>query len=281
MTITAHCLVKNEARFVWFAVMSVIDYVDKILLWDTGSTDTTVDIIKEILKTKVGEKKVTFKEVGEVDPVQFTTMRQEMLDQTKTDWFMILDGDEVWWEQSIKKVTNVIKEKGNDLESVVSPFYNIVGDIYHYQEEQAGMYKIDDHNGHINIRAINRQIPGLHFDKPHGMQGIYDNEGRLIQQRSKNKRLFVSAPYMHFTNVIRSTSLQIDLKVPKRSVKLKYDLGIPFSKDFKYPEVFSRPKPDIVPSPWQKRSSIFTARAFIETPFRKIKRRLIKGKVGY
>lgn len=280
MTITAHCLVKNEARFVWFSVMSVIVYVDKILLWDTGSSDSTVEIIKEILKVdKKG--KINFKEVGEVSPVEFTATRQEMLDQTKTDWFMIVDGDEVWRDESIKKVTQIIKEKGNFLDSIISPFYNVVGDIYHFQEEAAGMYRIDDHSGHINIRAMNRKIPGLHFEKPHGTQGVYDGKGVLIQDRPKEKRLFVDAPYMHFTNVVRSTSLKKDLKVPKRNIKLKYDLGILFPKDFKFPEVFYGQRPEVVPSPWDKRSLGFTARAFFETPLRRIKRRLIKNKVGY
>jgi hypothetical protein len=50
LKITAHTLVKNEARFVWYSVMSVIEHVDKILLWDTGSTDGTKEILKKISK---------------------------------------------------------------------------------------------------------------------------------------------------------------------------------------------------------------------------------------
>ena len=49
MKIWAHTLVMNEDRFIWYAVMSVIDYVDKILIFDTGSTDGTVRIIKGIV----------------------------------------------------------------------------------------------------------------------------------------------------------------------------------------------------------------------------------------
>jgi len=281
MTITVHSMVKNEARFVWFSMMSVINYVDKILLWDTGSTDRTREIIQEILKTKEGKKKVSFEEIGEVDPISFTKARQQMLDQTETDWFMIVDGDEVWWEKSIKKVILTIKSRGKNLESIVNPYYNIVGDIFHYQEEEAGMYQIDDKAGHINIRAINRNIPGLHFDKPHGQQGLYDENEILIQDRSKKQRIFVDAPYMHFSNVIRSMDRGNDLQVPKRDLKLKYDLGIVFPKDFKFPEVFYQSKPEIVPSPWDKRSKYFITRAFFETPLRKIKRRLFRKKVGY
>ena len=50
MSVWVHTLVKNEERYIWYSVMSVIDYIDKILIWDTGSTDKTVDIIKEILE---------------------------------------------------------------------------------------------------------------------------------------------------------------------------------------------------------------------------------------
>ena len=92
-TITAHCLVKNEARFVWYSVMSVIDHVDKVLLYDTGSTDGTLEIIKEILKTKEAKGKVDFQEKGNVDEYGFTEMRNEMLRATNTDWFIMVDGD--------------------------------------------------------------------------------------------------------------------------------------------------------------------------------------------
>ena len=48
MKIWVNTIVHNEENFIWFAVMSVIDYVDKVLIYDTGSTDKTVEIIKEI-----------------------------------------------------------------------------------------------------------------------------------------------------------------------------------------------------------------------------------------
>ena len=46
--IWVHTLVKNEEKYLWYAVMSVADFVDKVLLWDTGSSDKTVEIIKQI-----------------------------------------------------------------------------------------------------------------------------------------------------------------------------------------------------------------------------------------
>ena len=81
MSICGHTLVKNEERYLWFAVTSVIEYLDKLLLWDTGSKDNTVKIAKE-LQNKYPNK-IDFKEVGEVDISEFTSVRKEMLDQTR------------------------------------------------------------------------------------------------------------------------------------------------------------------------------------------------------
>ena len=50
MSITAHCLVKNEENFVGFAIKSVINFVDKVIVFDTGSTDKTVGLIKNLVK---------------------------------------------------------------------------------------------------------------------------------------------------------------------------------------------------------------------------------------
>ena len=51
MKIWGHTLVCHEERYLWYSVTSVIDYLDKILLWDTGSTDNTLKIIRDLQKT--------------------------------------------------------------------------------------------------------------------------------------------------------------------------------------------------------------------------------------
>lgn len=279
MNIWVHTLVRNEERYIWYAVMSVIDHVDKILIWDTGSDDSTLEIIKEI--KRVEPKKVLFKEIGKVNPEEFTKVRQKMLDETKSDWFILVDGDEVWWDTSIKEVVGMIRKKGRQLESIVNRSYNLVSDIYHYQEETAGRYEIDGRRGHLTIRAMNKSIPGLHIAKPHGQQGFFDESGILIQERPRKSRKFLDVFYLHFTHVVRSSTKELDLRVPKRDIKLKYEIGVPFPRDFYYPEVFFRPKPNIVPAPWQRMSFLFWTRALAETPLRKIKRRMIPVKSGY
>lgn len=279
MTITAHCLVKNEARFVWYAVMSVINHVDRVLLWDTGSTDGTLEILEEI--KKVGGDKIVFREYGNVDVNTFTKARQEMLDATTTDWFIIVDGDEVWWEDSIKKLVEEVESKGNRIESIVVPTINLIGDIYHYQEEAAGQYNLAGRTGHLNLRAINRKIHGLHSFGPHGTWGWVDEYNKMIQDRNKNRIVFVEAPYLHATHLARSIDRAKEQDVPKRQMKRKYELGIPFPLDFYYPEVFFRLRPEIVPSVWEKMDKTFSSRSLLETPLRKLKRKVFPRRIGY
>lgn len=279
-SITAHTMVKNEARFVWYAVMSVIDHVDKVLLWDTGSTDGTVEICKEIKKLR--GTKVDFRQIDQSDILDFTRARREMLEATTTDWFLMVDADEVWWDDSIRKVVDVIKSsKGRELESIVVPTINVVGDMYHYQEEAAGNYHLAGRVGHLNLRGVNRNIPGLSSDKPHGTWGWTDGEGKMIQDRSSKKIKYIDAPYLHATFLERSGFGSGDKVTPKRAKKLKHEIGLEFPLDYFYPEVFFRPRPSIVASPWRAMDRVFKMRAFIETPLRKFKRRVLPKKVGY
>jgi glycosyltransferase involved in cell wall biosynthesis len=277
MKIWAHTLVKNEENFIWFSVMSVIGYVDRILIHDTGSNDRTVEIIKEI--KKLHPKKIIFREVGNIDINEFTSVRQRMLDEIKADWFLVVDGDEVWWDESIKKVVGFIKKFGKSFESVVVPTVNLVGDIYHYQEESAGKYRLAGRLGHLNLRGVNRNISGLKSDKPHGTWGWIDASGKMIQDRDEKKIKYLDTPYLHATFLKRSWS--DGTHVPKRKRKLKHEIGVSFPPDYYYPEVFFRPRSTTIPNPWKHMQRSDYLLSLIQTPLRKIKRRFIRGGVGY
>lgn len=264
MKIFANTIVNNEENFIWFALMSVVDYVDKVLIWNTGSTDKTVEIIKIVAKNK--GNKIEFKEVGVVDENEFTVMRQRMLDESKCDWILVLDGDEVWWEGSIEKMVSKIQRDGEKIDGIVVPMIVPVGDIYHRQEEVAGKYKLIGKRGHYTLRALSKKIPGLHVDWPYGKESYLGKDNRPIQDRKGI--VFLDAPYLHVTHLKRSSKL-------RKFNKFKYELGSEFPKNFKYPEVFYKPYPKIIPGPWIKPTKVEKVRMYIETPLRKIKRKIL------
>jgi glycosyltransferase involved in cell wall biosynthesis len=273
MKIWAHTLVKNEERFVWYSVSSIVNYVDKILLWDTGSTDNTVSILKE-LKKKYPEK-IELNLLGSVTSDEFTKVREDMLKITKSDWFIVSDADEIWWSDSIRNLTKTILDKGTNIESIYTPAVLLVGDMFHFQEERAGKYNIGGKRGHFGLKAVNRNIPGLSSLKPHGQWGWVDGDNRMIQERDPDKLLFVDAPFMHASFLQRSKNRILDSKVPKRDKKYKIELGSEFPLDYFYPEVFFEPRPNFVNSIWNTIDFKYRVKASVLTPLKKIKRRLI------
>lgn len=269
MKITAHVLLKNEENFVWFSIMSIIDHVDKILIYDTGSDDKTVNIIK-----KINDEKIILRQI-KTDKFDEEKLRQQMLDETTSDWFIVLDADEIWWEDSIKLVTDTIKKEVEKLYSIVVPTVNMVGDIFHYQEKEAGRYNLAGRIGHYATRAINRKISGLHGQGEHGLFMWADTTNTKIEDLNQNKVKYLDAPYLHLTHLKRSSS---DHNVFKRTMKLKYEIGMETPKDYFYPEVFFKDRPSIVKSPWERMSIVYRLKSTVVTPLKKFRRRyLMKG----
>lgn len=264
MKIFANAIVNNEENFIWFALMSVIDYVDKILVWDSGSTDKTVEIIKEVAKIK--NDKIDFKQVGSVDKNEFTIMRQKMLDESPCDWILLLDGDEIWWDDSIKKLKNFIIKNEDKIDAVVTPFYNAVGDLYHFQPEKVGAYELIGRKGHLTIRAIRRNIPGLHVGGAYGSEGYLDEDNLPIQKRSRKRIIYLDAPFLHLTHLKRSSQ--------DHHGKFKYEFGLNPPKDFNLPEIFYSTKiPKIVPSLY-KRNTLFKVLSLLKIPYLKFRRKM-------
>lgn len=268
--ISAHCIVKNEENWIWYAINSVLGFVDELFVYDTGSQDKTVEIIKSVKSSKI-----TFKSVNNASGKQMTELYQEMIERTKTDWIVVLDGDEIWFEDPIKSLREFIFTQGGDWLAVITPFYNLVGDIYHHQEAEAGRYQIGPYKGHLTIRAMNKsKIPGFKAGGLYRTQGYFDENGTQIQNLDYRRFFRSDKPFFHMTHLPRSSHDERIAYPEKR--KRKCELGSPFPYDFYYPEVFFRSRPDIVPTPWTTRTLSYTALAAGQWPLRWLKRRLLE-----
>lgn len=221
-TLTAHCLIKNEENFVWYAIKSVVDFVDLIIIFDTGSTDKTVEIVQGLVKEY--PDKIIFEEKGECDKTRHTELRQEMLERTTTDWFMILDGDEVWTRKGIEEALKVIREN-NRVECLIVPYYLCVGDIYHHSIRGKYKYLLGE-----NKRELHAS-PRLFLKKPEtrwnlGLYGegdfIMDNEGNIIREEHS---LFLRNKYWHASALIRS-SHDNDVFLGRHKQVITYSLKI-------------------------------------------------------
>lgn len=264
-------MVINEERFVWYALQSVLPFVDKIMVWDTGSSDRTVELIHSIKSDKI-----EFKEVGLVDAYSHTQTRVNMLavtDKKKFDWLLILDGDEIWPQDQLKETLKHLAEtKAN---TIVVHTRNLVGDIYHQLPESAGRYTIAGQTGNLAVRIINLHAGDLTISRPHGGQS-YALDGIPVQDQPKDKIDILTNYYFHTTHLQRSP---LDATTLKRSFKRKFELGITVPKR-DLPGIFFN-HPDYVPDVTRPMDISTYIKSLILTIPRRIKRFLIKGKSGY
>jgi len=210
--ITSHTIVKNEQNWIKPALLSVIDQVDQMLIWDTGSTDKTVAIIKSI-----DSPKIIFAQKGRVNRQQLVNLRNQQIKATRTPWIILLDGDEIWPKENLFKLIKAIKAAKPNTIALVNRTRNCIGDINHFLPESEGRYKIGPWQGHLNIRAI-KNLPGLAVTGEYPQES-YVYKGKSLQDQPERLE-FVNTWYLHTTHLKRS-SWRHSLKVIDRLKKFK------------------------------------------------------------
>lgn len=100
MRISACAIVKNEAHVIKRCINSYKDFVDEIVIVDTGSTDHTPELAR-----KLGAKVLTFQ--WEDD---FSAAKNYALENVSGDWVVFLDADEYFSENCAKQVLEAISE---------------------------------------------------------------------------------------------------------------------------------------------------------------------------
>ena len=89
--LTVHMMVRNEEYWIWFAVTAALEGCGRLMLWDTGSEDRTLELARA-----VADDRLHIERVAVPNNRRLCDVRNAMLDATDTDFFAIVDGDEVW-----------------------------------------------------------------------------------------------------------------------------------------------------------------------------------------
>ena len=242
--ITSHTVVKNEDQWIWYSLMSVLPLVNKMIIYDTGSTDNTVKIIKSIKSPKISFKQILTKTRKDI-----VKLRQQQISETTTPWFILLDGDEIWPRKNLIKLINAAASADKKLLALFNRTKNCVGDIFHYLPEKKGLYSIKGKTGHLNMRMF-RKNKDLRITGEYPLEA-FTHKGIPLQQLD-DKIKFVDTWYLHTTHLPRSS--RPAKEVIDRQKKQKFRLGVKMSKN-DLPEVLWIKKPSIVPPPitnrWQ------------------------------
>ncbi|MCX6835197.1 MAG: tetratricopeptide repeat protein [candidate division Zixibacteria bacterium] len=100
-SISACLIVRNEERLLPECLESIRDWVDEIIIVDTGSTDTTMDIARQY-----GAR--IFQQPWSSD---FSKHRNYSMDQATGDWLFIIDADERFFLDDVPGIIDQMGEK--------------------------------------------------------------------------------------------------------------------------------------------------------------------------
>jgi glycosyltransferase involved in cell wall biosynthesis len=250
--ITAHTIVKNEENWIKYSLLSVKDLVTKILVFDDGSSDRTVKIVQSI-----GDPKIEFFSKELKTPADHTKLRNEMIKMTKTEWFLILDGDEVWNKTTFEKLLTLIEKCPKNVYGVVVRTRNCVGDVFHYLPESDGKYELLGKRGNFNIRAY-RKIPGFSWKGDYPNEAYCDARGKPINNQNDHLAFFDDY-YWHMTFLPRSSAR--DLR--KHAQNYKLALGIK-ALESDLPEVMKN-------GFWPRRGALYWLMAAVSDLLRKFR----------
>lgn len=117
MKISACYIVKNEAKTLPISLAGLAQYVDEIIVIDTGSTDETVRIAE-----KYGATVFHFQWQDD-----FSAARNYALDKAGGDWIVFLDADEYFTADTVVNLRTVLKkyDETNRRGGLLIPLYNI------------------------------------------------------------------------------------------------------------------------------------------------------------
>lgn len=268
--VTVHMVVKNEDRFIWYAISSVLPFAERLLIYDTGSQDQTVKIIQSFKDERIEFDIKTVKSATDI-----TRLRQEQSDKTKNAWIWVVDGDEIYPFSTCKEIREIIKKDGDRLEGIVVGRYDLIGDIYHYQREDVGTYSLFGRQGHMALRLINKKnISQLKVHGDYPMEGYYDDKSQTaLIDHDQSKFKFTKGKLFHAMYLKRST-LGANLKDTYHRNKLKLESGIAIPIDMERAEVFDFVRPHYVENVTTERSKYYQLLAFFVTPIKTVKRLL-------
>lgn len=194
--ITPVVLVSNDEYFLPYALEASRGFFARYVIYDIGSTDQTRTVIRNFIDS-CGEGISFFvRNMPMLPPSVQGAFRNSMIAETLSDWYFILDGDEVYAPESYRAIVDslaVPREPGK--------IYGVVRRI-EVAEDMESAYGQDQFTPHHRL-----------YHRMAIWTGNHPGEVPMFKQEERTQFVIDGATCVHFHNCPRSEK---DAEVPKR-----------------------------------------------------------------
>lgn len=208
-------LVKNEEYWLPYCLESVAGWFSKMVIYDVGSTDATQDIIKWYQKKEAHRTDFRVRLLPHCEPIVQGTFRNALIAETQADWYLILDGDELYRESDLIKIEHL--QHLLDYEITKGKIYGVFNRI-----EVLGNLERK-----YNIERTHHRV----YHRTAIWDGTHPGESPAIPQKSHREFNIPEVKVFHMHNAARSSK---DHEVPgrsKRKIQKTYHPGEPVKLD--------------------------------------------------
>lgn len=115
-------LVQNDEYFLPYSLASIKGHFGRIIIYDVGSTDSTPEIIDQFTEENSKHTDILVRHLPDCDPKVQLCFRNSMIADARSEFYYILDGDEVYDERSVQNI--------KDSYSTMVREYEFEGKIY-------------------------------------------------------------------------------------------------------------------------------------------------------
>jgi tetratricopeptide (TPR) repeat protein len=222
-------IAKNEEKTIHRCLSSVKEFVDEIVLVDTGSQDQTVQIAESL-----GAKVSHLKWIGD-----FSFAKNHAIDHARGDWILFLDADEELAQRDAKKLKSMLKEavlfgfsliqrtyllNGYSVQSTPNPLEYDIGREYSDCIE-IPVIRLFKNDKRIRYQGKVHEVVERAFEN-HGLlalpsQIVIHHYGKVLDQQhvEKKKKLYLELGYQKLAESPRNAMAHYELGVQLYELK--------------------------------------------------------------
>lgn len=197
--LTPVILVMNDEYFLPYALESIRGWFDNYVIYDVGSKDQTENIIDWFYEKEKKRARFYIRKLPFVSTDVQGVFRNSMIAETGTNWYFIVDGDEVYHPESMKIIAETFPKQQI---AQLADFKKIYGVFRRIEFSTDLTQAYDWHRSHHRI-----------YYRTAIWKGTHPGESAVIPQVEETEYWYNSVFCYHFHNAIRSP---LEEDVPSR-----------------------------------------------------------------